>query len=344
MHPALSSPGELIMKRTYGTLVALATALLLLSACGTTGGMGDIFGGGSNGTYSDTIHGTVDYVDANARSIDLVNVSGYSNNLRNGASNGNRVRIYFDSRTSVTYQGRSHQPQDLERGDEVDVRVDQNGNELIASAVTVVRDVAENGGSYPDNSSSGSYPSYGSTLRGTVRYVDTSRRTIEVDTGGSTALLDYDTSTPIRYGGRNYNVADLERGDEIDVRITDLGRGRYRADDITVTRSISDGGSGNGTYGNSSSYATVRGTVRYVDTSRRTIELEQTTWLNGFTGGSRAPSTLVVQYGSNATIENGGRSYPIDGLERGDVIEVQVDRNSSANLANRIILVRDIRQ
>jgi Domain of unknown function (DUF5666) len=331
------------MKRTYGTLVALATALLLLSACGSTGG--DIFGGGSNGTYSDTIHGTVDYVDVNARAIDLVNVSGYSNNLRNGTSNGNRVRVYFDNRTSVSYQGRSYRPEDLERGDEIDLRVNQNGNELIASAVTVVRDVAENGGSYPNNSSSGSYPSYGSTVRGTVRNVDTSRRTIEVDTGGSTVLLDYDNSTPIRHGGRNYNAADLERGDEIDVRITDLGRGRYRADDITVTRSISDGGYSNGSSGNSSSsYATVRGTVRNVDTSRRTIELEQASWLNGFNGGSRAPSTLVVQYDANATIENGGRSYPINGLERGDVIEVQVDRNSSTNFANRIILVRNVRQ
>jgi hypothetical protein len=335
------------MKRTYGTLVALATALLLLSSCGTSGGMGDIFGGGSNGTYNDTLHGTVDYVDVNAHSIDLTNVSGYSNNLRNGSSSGQRVRVYFDNRTSVSYQGRSYRPEDLERGDEIDVRVNQNGNELIASTVTVVRDVAENGGYYPNNSSSGSYPSYGSTLRGTVRNVDTSRRTIEVDAGGSTVLLDYDTSTPIRYGGRSYNAGDLERGDEIDVRITDLGRGRYRADDITVTRSISDGGYSNGTYGGttSSSYATVRGTVRNIDTSRRTIELEQATWLNGFnTGSGRAPSTLVVQYASNASIENGGRTYAIGGLERGDVVEVQVDRNSSSNFANRIILVRDVRQ
>jgi hypothetical protein len=86
------------------------------------------------------------------------------------------VRVYFDENTTVGYQGQTYRVSDLERGDEVSVRVDESGNQLRAESMTVLRDVS--GGS------SSSYPGSGvvdSTVRGTVRYVDTSRRTIELE-------------------------------------------------------------------------------------------------------------------------------------------------------------------
>jgi hypothetical protein len=61
-------------------------------------------------------------------------------------------------------------------------------------------------------------------------------------------------------------------------------------------------------------------------------------------GFNTTTSTILVSYPSNATVDVSGRAQAINGLERGDVIEVQVDRSGSSYFANRIWLVRDARQ
>jgi hypothetical protein len=318
-------------------------ALLLLAGCGSTGG--DIFGNNqpTNSPSSNTIRGTVDSVDVNGRSILLTNTNGYSSMLSSGGNgnNGNTVRVYFDNQTNVDYQGRTYRPEDLERGDQVDVRVSQSGNRLVADTVSVIYNAASNT-TYP-----GSNGSYGSTVSGTVTYVDTSRRTITVDTGGRTTVVDYDTNVPVSYGGRSYNVSDLERGDQIDIRTRDLGNGRMVADSVNVIRSISDSGSSsNGTYQNSQN-ATIRGTVQYVDTSRQTIELAQTSWLNGFAGGtgSGGGNTIVVRYDTSVRVDAMGQLSAVTNLERGDVVDVEVQSaNTTTPFARTIRLVRDVRQ
>ena len=327
------------MNRKFTTLTGLAMALIFVSAC-SSGGIGDILGGGSadeNSAYGNTIRGTVDYVDTNNRTIVLTNVSGYSSMLSNSGG-GNTVRVYFDNQTSIQYQGQGYRPEDLERGDEVDVRVTESNNQLVAEVVTVVRDASPG-----TSTGSGNYPqdTYGTTVTGTVRHVDTSRRTIELDRGygNGTMIVEFDDRTPVSWNGRTYYPADLERGDEIQVRITNIGNNRYRADSINVVRSMSSNSSGSGIYGNSQ-MSTVRGTVRYVDTTRRTIELDSVSGVTGFNTG--AGTSLVIQYPSNATIEVNGRAQAISGLERGDVIEAYVDRNGSAYIAERLILVRDV--
>jgi hypothetical protein len=309
------------------SLAAASLALILLAACGSSG-IGDILGGGSNNSNYE-IRGTVDSVDTASRSIYLTNVSGYNSSML--SSGGSSVRVYYDDQTTVSYNGKTYRPQDLERGDQISANVGESGNNLVADSVTVLQDVNTNGGT-----SSGVY---GSSLTGTVRSVDTSRRMIEVDRGyGSTVWVEYETNTPVYFNNQTYHAADLERGDQIDVRFTDLGSGRYRANDITVTRSIN----GNST-NPSSNLSTVRGTVRYVDTSRRTIELESASWISGFTTGGTTGSRIIVQYDANSTVDVSGRSYPISGLERGDVVEVQVaNASSSTPFAQRIFLVRDV--
>jgi hypothetical protein len=321
------------MRHKTSTMAGLAVMLLLASACGSSG-VGDIFGGGNSpSTQTNLVRGTVDHVDANNRSIVLRNVSGYNSMLSNSGS-GSTLRVYYDNQTEVQYQGQDYRPTDLEAGDEVEVRVNESGSQLVADTVTVTRNV---GGT----NSSSSYPAYGTTLRGTVRYIDTSRGTIELDRGsGTTTFVEYPSSINVMYNGSSYRVADLERGDEIEIRATDLGSNRFRADSINVIRSVSS--NDNGTWnGGSTSASTIRGTVRYIDTTRRTIELESTTGSLGFNTNA---STIVISYPTNATVDVSGRSQPITGLERGDVIEVQVDRSGSSYMANRIWLVRDIRQ
>ena len=84
-------------------IATLALAGLLLVACGTGGGLGDlgsiILGSPSTSQPSD-VRGTVDYVDQNAKRIDL-NVS-YVNNLRSSGSD-QRGAIYYTNSTRVLF-------------------------------------------------------------------------------------------------------------------------------------------------------------------------------------------------------------------------------------------------
>jgi hypothetical protein len=324
----------MIMKTTKSLAVA-GLAMILLAACGSSG-MGDILGGGSNQSNYE-IRGTVDSVDSSSRSIYLTNVTGYNRSMLSNTGSGSAVRVYFEDRTPVEYNGQSYRPTDLERGDEVSIRIDESGNALMAESMTVLRDVSGGTGSYP------SYPSgsYETNIRGTVRYVDTSRRTIEIDRGtGTTMFVEFDTNTPVRYNSQTYNPVDLERGDEIDVRARDLGNGRFLASDISVIRSVS-AGSGNNS---STQMATVRGTVRSVDTARRTIELESSNWISRFNTGTGTGTRTIINYDNNVGIFVNGRTESVAGLERGDVIEVEVSRdpNSSTLWAQRMSLVRDV--
>lgn len=342
------------MKSKISIVSAAAIALLLLAACGSSNPLGDIYGnGGNNGNYSTQIRGTVDSVDLNSNSIYLINATSSNGSMlsNSGGTYGNSVRIYFDNRTSVDYQGRNYSPADLERGDQVSVNVDQtsNSNRLYATTMSVLSDV-RNSGQYPSgatypNGSSNPNGGYNSVIHGTVRSIDTNRRTISIDTGYNayTTIL-YSSNTPVYYSGRNYSPSDLEVGDQIDVRVgNSSGSNQYQAQDITVTRSISDNGTTNGTYGQAS---TIRGTVTYVDTSRHTIELQGVNY-TGFNRNTTNGGTIVISYDNATNVDVRGQSYPVSGLERGDVVDVQVANsgyNSSTYLAQRIILVRDVRQ
>jgi len=322
---------------------AAVFALLLAAACGSSGPFGDY--GGSNNNQAYDIHGTVDSVDTNSRSIYLSNASGYNNSLAGTGGYGNTVRVYYDNNTSVVYQGRNFRPEDLQRGDQVTVHVDNSNGTLMARSMDVTYDVnsgmASGSSPYP---SSSSYPTYnsGSMLTGTVRSIDINRRTITVDPGygGSYVTVDYASNTPVYFNGRTYAAGDLEVGDQVSVRVSNGGTSRVGAKDITVTRSIS--GNNNGTY-NSSNLQTVRGTVRYIDANARTIQLESTQWMNGFqtnTGGN----TITIHYDPTARVDVSGQLYPLSNLERGDVIDVTLEPNGSSNfLAQRITLVRDVR-
>jgi len=90
--------------------------------------------------------------------------------------------------------------------------------------------------------------------------------------------------------------------------------------------------------------ATIRGTVRSVDSYNHTIQLDQTNWVSGFNRGANTGSTLVVQYDPNVSVDVQGQLYPVTNLERGDVIEVQADNLGNGLFARRITLVRDIRR
>ncbi len=309
-------------RRALLPLVALG--LILLASCGSSG----VYGGGNDNSYSRTIHGTVDSVDSSSNSIILMNTSGYNTSLTNGSTNGSTVRVYFDDNTPVTYQGQNYRPRDLERGDEVDVKVTQSGNRLMADSMLVTYDANP-------NSSGGVYAS--SSISGTVRYVDKRNRTIEIDRGnGSNLIVDYDTNTSVMFNGRSYLPGDLEPGDQVTISTRNASSGRQIAQNIDVTRSMSSS--------SSSQYSTIRGTVRNIDTYNHTIQLESASFVSGFLPGNRS-SVIVLQYDASAQINVNGALQPLSGIERGDVIEVQArDLGNSNWFASSFTLIRDVRR
>jgi hypothetical protein len=235
----------------YKTLAAATVALLLMAACGTSGnGIGDIFGNGGYPTTSNAayqIRGTVDSVDTRGQSIFLTNVSGYNTNLNTGRSDS--LRIYYDNRTTLNYQGQTFRPDQLERGDEVTVRVDQSGNQLIAETMDVTYNTR--GGMASGSNGSYGYPSSQqySTIRGTVRNVDTRNQTIELENtnwvsgfrtnnSSSRFVVRYDQNASVDYNGQMYPLTNLERGDVVDVQLQDLGSSNYVAQRLTLVRNV----------------------------------------------------------------------------------------------------------
>ncbi|HXI11805.1 MAG TPA: DUF5666 domain-containing protein [Thermoanaerobaculia bacterium] len=234
------------MKKSGTRLTALLPilALLLLPGCGSVG-VGDILGavlggggagqGGNypSGSQSQDVRATVESVDTRGQRIELSYVNG-----RNS-----RATVYFDSRTRVVYQNRSYSPSDLERGDEVEIRLSNSrNNQPVADTITVLRSVSGQGGSnypnnYPDNQSS--------DIEGTVDYVDDRSGRLELTNvyidgrraNQRSVRIEVDNQTRVVYQNRSFRITDLERGDQVQVRLYNRNSSQYRADTITVTRS-----------------------------------------------------------------------------------------------------------
>jgi hypothetical protein len=220
------------MTKNRAVFAVAAVALLVLAGCGSMG-----YPSGRNypsGSYNNEIQGTVNYVDRNAGYVELTNASGYGPMLSSSGS-GNTVRIYYDRDTAVQYNGRNYRVEDLDQGDQVDVRVSQSGNRLIADSMTVTYN-ANASSSYPNNGS------YSSTVMGTVRSVDTANRTIQLDqtnSYGTTMTVQYDPNTTnVDISGRLYPVSGLERGDVIEVQMSNAGSSLPFAQRITLVRNV----------------------------------------------------------------------------------------------------------
>jgi hypothetical protein len=87
--------------------------------------------------------------------------------------------------------------------------------------------------------------------------------------------------------------------------------------------------------------STVRGTVRDIDLDRQTIDLEQTRLGSSFNPGNE--SLLTLQYDANTIVEYQGDRYSPTHIERGDVVDVEVQDLGRRQFAQRIVVVRDAR-
>ena len=314
-----------MLDKQQSGLTGVILTLLLITGCGVSGLDGIMGGGQTNDSMSNELRGTIGQIDLRDQYFVLTQVDRMSSNLVNRDDN---TRIYFDDRTSVTYEGETYRPEDLEEGDQVAVRVSRSGNRLLATSMTVLHDVSGRSGARDDMRTT--------RVQGTVQDVNTARQTIDIDPGLSRPMVTllYDENTIVTYNGQRYDPADLERGDQVDINGRDMKRGQWLAEDINVTRHAMD-------QTNSTMTSTVRGTVRDIDTERQTIDLEQTRLGTNF--NSRIEDLLTLQYDANTIVEYQGDRYDPSNIERGDVVDVDVQEIGRRQFAQRIVVVRDVR-
>jgi hypothetical protein len=212
------------MIRKSVIIAASAVALLMLASCETAG---------MYGPYDSlrSVRGTVEAIDPDHNILILSSPDRSYDTLR----------VYFDRNTEVNYQGRMYRPENLERGDEVEVNVRQAGRDLYADSMTVTYN--SNANDETPSMSSGSSANY-STIRGTVRNVNTYNRTIELaeldelDNRGSVITVQFDPSTRVDVEGQKLQISGLERGDVIEIQAQDLGNGSWLASSITLMRDV----------------------------------------------------------------------------------------------------------
>ncbi|MEO5812113.1 MAG: DUF5666 domain-containing protein [Rhodanobacter sp.] len=214
--------------RGFGLLLA-ASGLLLLAGCVTPGGYGSVPGGYDQPTadypsqFRSTLQGTVDGVDRGYNRIIVV-----VDDPRTGRRQ--RTEVRYDQRTRLTYQGREQSIQGLERGDVIRIDVTQSGRDLWARSIQIVQDVRDGRyGGGRDND-----------IRGSVAFVDTRARLIQINRGGygNDVQMGYNARTTVQYQGRSYRPEDLQRGDRVRIQVRQVGNNQWMAERIDVERSV----------------------------------------------------------------------------------------------------------
>lgn len=305
--------------------LGIVLTLVFLAGCSVASFDGVTGGGPPTDAMGNELRGTISQINVQDQSFLLSHqMDRTTSNLVN---RDDSTRIYFDDRTTVTHNGRTYRPEDLEIGDEVVVQVSRSGGRLFANSMTVLYDVSRGSGA-PDGSRT-------TQLQGTVQDVNPAQRTIDVDLGYSDrrVMVLYDANTYVDQSGRRYRPEDLRRGDEVRIDARETGRGQFLADNISVVQDAAGD-----RYSRTSA---VRGTVRDIDPDRQTIALDQTQMGSSF--NPNRGNLLTLQYDANTIVEYRGDRYAPSNLERGDVVDVEVQDLGSNQVAQRIVVVRDAR-
>lgn len=119
---------------------------VLYDVTGNTGSQGTYDDDRYNDNYDDDVRvselrGTVRTVDTRDRTLELETSRYGSNNFSTGGSIGSSTRIvevHYDAQTIVEFEGRRYQPENLERGDLVEIEIRDLGNRLIAEEILVL--------------------------------------------------------------------------------------------------------------------------------------------------------------------------------------------------------------
>ena len=110
-------------------------AVAAVSACSSTGGLGNILGGVLGQQGQGQVSGTIRSVDTRYQQVQLQQ------------SNGQNVTLGYDNQTQVVYQNQNYSVNNLEYGDQVTARVSTtNNNQYYTDLIQVDRSVSSNTG------------------------------------------------------------------------------------------------------------------------------------------------------------------------------------------------------
>lgn len=117
-----------------GRRAALSIAILSLAGCGNLGSLGEVLGGlGGLGGGSE-VRGEIYTVDSRSQQLQI------------RSSDGQTVTLGYDSNTQVIFQNQRYAVANLERGDYVSARIQQdNQGRAYTDLITVERSVTDTG-------------------------------------------------------------------------------------------------------------------------------------------------------------------------------------------------------
>ena len=165
------------MKSASRVFAMMAFAFLVLAGCHEPG---HVDGPGDYGSGNDVM-GEVRYVDARAREIELRSESGRT------------VIVRYDNRTRVSYRQKDYSVSNLEPGDFVAMRTQQDRDGRLYTDLVTVRESAQ------DRSGSGGRlgrPDRLDRFEGTVESVDARRGTFEVRDRGRLVVVSVGFNAP----------------------------------------------------------------------------------------------------------------------------------------------------
>jgi hypothetical protein len=205
------------MKLTMQVLAFLSWSLLLLPGCselGQIGLPGDYGNWGGN-----DLAGEVRYIDTRSRQIELLS-----------ADTGRKFLVRYDNDTRVTYRQRDYAVANLEPGDYVTVRAQQDRDgRYFTDLITVKESVQERGG-FGGASSGGASVGRLEKLEGRVEFVDSRRGTFEIRDRSNRLVvvsLPYDASRTI--GDR---FKRLREGDYVRLEGRFINRERFELENF----------------------------------------------------------------------------------------------------------------
>ena len=205
------------MKSAKRFLVLLALSALALAGCHELGhidGMSDY--GGTTNTNRDVV-GEVQHIDARAREIEVRTDGGRTAVLR------------YDDRTQVLYRQRNYSVANLERGDYIAARVQQDRDRRdYTDTITVKESVQDRGGH--GNGSSGSAGSRFDRVEGRVEYIDARRGTFELrDSRNRTIVVSVPFNAPRQVMDRFNRLRD---GDSVTIEGRSAGNDRFELENF----------------------------------------------------------------------------------------------------------------
>jgi hypothetical protein len=147
----------------------LGLAFFAVAGCDELGRIGDLgdYGGIGSGSGSDVI-GEIQRVDSRARTIEI------------RADSGRTTMVSYDNNTKVIYKQNTYPVANLERGDYVVARIQQDRDGRSYTDTITVREASQDRGYSSGNSNGNSRGNRLDTVEGRVEYVDPRRGTFEL--------------------------------------------------------------------------------------------------------------------------------------------------------------------